>query len=200
MVYGQIGPQSYERIYVNACNVTTHYRRNQDQTYHIQKWHSGRILDGDWDLNVTPINYSLKIAACIDRFKHEKSWEETDIYSHMVTMIRKKGSFDGCLTAADIANRYERIDRLWESIRADGMKSFAVNHLSRPRERGGVLIHIGRNGQPIFGGSGCHRLAIAKILELEHFPAQLGVIHKDAFNAGVLQAYRTPPTASRHQV
>ena len=191
MRYGSTGPQSYERIYVNASAVTSHYQRNQDKKYHIQKWDSGRILDGDWDLNLAPINRSTKIAACIDHFQHGKPWEGTDAYDHMVMMIKKVGRFDGCLTTEDIVSRYNEMDQLWESIRAEGMKSFPANHLSRARERRGVLIHIGRNGQPIFGGTGCHRMAIAKILDLENFPAQLGVIHKDAFKAGALETYRT---------
>ena len=34
--------------------------------------------------------------------------------------------------------------------------------------------------QLFFGGSGCHRFAIARILELSIVPAQIGCVHKSA--------------------
>ena len=41
-------------------------------------------------------------------------------------------------------------------------------------------MHIDRQGKPIFGLGGNHRLAIALTVGLRSFPAQLGVIHPNA--------------------
>ena len=49
------------------------------------------------------------------------------------------------------------------------------------RERGGILVHIGSDGEPCFAGAGYHRFAIAKILNLR-FPAQIGCVHIEALD------------------
>lgn len=56
------------------------------------------------------------------------------------------------------------------------------------RELGGIEIHIGPEGEPIFGDSGNHRLAMALVLGLPRIPAMLGFVHEDGF--GRLADYR----------
>jgi uncharacterized ParB-like nuclease family protein len=49
------------------------------------------------------------------------------------------------------------------------------------RERGGILVHVDREGRPVYNGwSGCHRLAIARHLALPTVPVSVGVVHADA--------------------
>ena len=55
------------------------------------------------------------------------------------------------------------------------------------REVGGIYIHIGVDGKPYFGGGGCHRFAIAHILQII-FPAQIGCVHVSAIP--YLKGYR----------
>jgi hypothetical protein len=41
-------------------------------------------------------------------------------------------------------------------------------------------VHIAKNGKPVFGGNGFHRLTMAKVLELEEIPICVGMVHKGA--------------------
>jgi len=47
------------------------------------------------------------------------------------------------------------------------------------REEGGILVHIGPDGAPYFGGKGHHRLAVALAAGVDLIPAQIGVVHRD---------------------
>jgi len=56
------------------------------------------------------------------------------------------------------------------------------------REKGGILVRIGKNGKQVFGGSGFHRLAIAKVVELDLIPAYIGIVDKESIK--YLDQYR----------
>jgi hypothetical protein len=100
------------------------------------------------------------------------SWKESGAYEIMNNLIEKKGSFDNCISNEDIKARYKKIDELHNTIKSDQRIKPRLEIIPRNhREHGGILIHIGRDGQPIFGGSGCHRLSIARVLNLKKHPA-----------------------------
>ena len=98
----------------------------------------------------------------------------------MLSIIKKKPGADGCNNIDDIRQRYERLDELIEYLRLGGTFKEGTGF----RESGGVYIHIGREGEMIFAGGGCHRLAIAQKLNLKEIPAQLGVVHRDFVASG----------------
>lgn len=145
---------------------------------------SGRVIGGDWDQleNLTAIDSRFKYNACIERWKLNKTWEETGIYDFMLECIQQRnGPVDKCSSLDDILARYERLDNLFENVKLTGR--LKTQRELNPRcynEEGGIFIHIGRQNQVIFGGGGIHRLAIAKVLQLNSIPGQLGVIHPEA--------------------
>ena len=51
-------------------------------------------------------------------------------------------------------------------------------------------MHIGKNGNPFFGGGGSHRLAMAICLEVEFIPIQVGLIHEDFVLNGWREKYK----------
>lgn len=149
---------------------------------------SGHIIGGDWDLNVKPL-FNLKKTAIVKRKIDENcSWEEAGMYDFMIDMIEQYGQVDNCYGLDDIVARYEKLDNLIAYLRKGG-RYLMSDEISDFREFEGVLIHIGRNGDPIFSGGGCHRMAITHCLNLNLIPAEIGVIHRFAFESGVWKSY-----------
>ncbi len=118
------------------------------------------------------------------RLLEGKNWEAAGAYQIMNELIQKHRVHDDCKTMEDVLQRYERLDRVIFDIRSIGFLRMSKIQKGVFRESGGVYVHIGRNGEYIFGLGGCHRLAIAQALELERIPVQVGVVHKEAITNG----------------
>lgn len=138
-------------------------------TDEFRKWESvGLIATGNWDRQAESIEEFPKYRACVDRFVHGVSWEETDAIPYVLDRIEEEGEWDGCTTPEEVHDRYETMDELYHSIRENGFESVADLHPERHEDKRSfdyVAVHVGRNGELIFGLSGCHRLAIARILD-----------------------------------
>lgn len=145
---------------------------------------SGVICSGDWDLDTKPITNMIKIKACLDHWREGISWEESGIYEYMEDLIAKKSRrIDGCHSRTDIVNRYARMDLIYQEIKTDKRLKTAFERgvtTDPALEPSGVVIHFGRDGEPLFSGSGHHRLSIAIALGLTEMPVMLGAIHPRA--------------------
>jgi len=146
-------------------------------------------MPGAWDqpADVLQMEEQPKYQICKKHFVDGKSWEEAGAYKHMQELIKKKqAKVDGCETYSDIVKRYKKLDHLYEKLKAgDTFKCYRdIQGRGINRNLNGVYIHFDRNCNPIFGGGGYHRLAIAKILNLNTIPCQLGVVHKKAILSG----------------
>jgi len=184
--YGnQKAPRALETIWINSREVnafvdTTYARRD-----------SATVVAGDWDLKVVPIDSLEKIRCTKRHFIEGIPWPETGIYAYMQKLIDEYGSYDGCVTIDDIKQRYHALDDLYDYLSHGGQfKTRTQLDPTALGENRGILIHVGRNGELLFSGAGCHRLAIAQVLGLEKIPALLGVVHEQAVMNGVMSRYR----------
>ena len=149
---------------------------------------TGSILEGDWDLKTLPLETNVKYRLCKEHFIDKKAWKDIGIFEYMMDIIKnsKKGKIDNCRTLVDIYERYSKLDRLYDFLRKGG-DFLSMKKLKRFnfREHGGIYVHIGRNGQVIFGLGGIHRLSILKSLtemNSKKIPMQLGIVHREALN------------------
>jgi len=186
LLYGRVAPLFAERIYV----------RPRDCEYYCTKWnrdYSAEVRDGDWDLELSPLEQHPKFAYCQKHWVHGLSWQASGAYDLMKKLIEKReGQVDNCLTFDDIKRRYERLDEIFSIVKRErNLKPQQLHQSGIFRESGGVYIHISRNNQPVFGCGGVHRFAMAKILKLDWIPAQLGVVHKDSLEEWIV--YRNVP-------
>ena len=95
----------------------------------------------------------------------------------------------GSLPKEKIISRFNMLDRAFEETKKTRrLKTRKEVNPSNFREHDGILVHIGKNGKPYFGGNGFHRLAMAKVLKLEKIPACIGLIDKDSLK--YLDEYR----------
>jgi len=174
--YGTNGPEFGELIYINPnLHVTSLPFKHRSS--------SGKVMSGDWDLQ-PQINLESTVIykACHLRWEKDIPWEKTGIYDFMLDKIEKFGGFvDGCSNLEDVIIRYQKLDKLFKQIsQTRRLKTQKELNPSAFNEHGGLLFHIDRNNIPIYGGGGMHRFAMAKILNLNSIPAQLGVVHLSA--------------------
>lgn len=175
--YGKNAPKLFQRIWVSPEHVD---RRLSG----YPEWSSAEVVDGEWDLMAVPLVSHHKIISAYAHWRDGLSWHETGVVERILEGIEIYGSSDGCKNPEDIELRLASLDRLFESIRSAGRLKTRKEIYGRWsfRERGGIRVNIARDGQPIFGGSGYHRLAISRILGLKRIPAQIGVVHPEAIH------------------
>jgi len=195
--YGFGAPLSAQRIYVNPQHIDRVYYpslwreeipktviNNRIENLSLDRKYTGSVIGGGWDKQTIALQGCPKYRYCVERYCKGKSWKDTGAYDLMKKIIERKPGRDGCYSYSDIVKRYRRLDNIYNNVkRKRRLKSRKELSQYSFREKGGVYCHIGRNSTVIFAGGGFHRLAIAKILELESMPAQIGVVHKNAINA-----------------
>lgn len=175
--YGSSAPKYAERIWIYPRNIkmvitspVLNGRRD-----------SGEVIKDNWPLeHAIPLSKFPKIKFSIDHWTNNISWEETGLFDFMYELIDKIPGADGCYDKKDIICRYEKLDEIFKQIKEEGrLRTMEEIYPNNFREFGGVLIHVGPYGEPFFGGGGCHRFAIAYILNLP-IPAQIGCVHVSA--------------------
>ncbi len=128
------------------------------------------------------ISGSSKIKACIEHWKEGKSWEDTGIYDFTMKSIEKTGKpVGGCTTFEEVVEKYEALDRIFDFVSGGGKIHSNFGNDS--------IIHIGPNGDFLFGGGAHHRTAIAHILEVD-IPVRPFLIHEDQKSAFAKLALR----------
>jgi len=88
-----------------------------------------------------------------------------------------------------IKARFAMLDEAYHKTKKLGrLKTRKEMNPNNFREEDGILVHIAREGKPVFGGNGFHRLSIARVLELEKIPAEIGIVDKNSIH--YLKEYR----------
>lgn len=153
---------------------------------------SGRVVENWPEELEQPFENHPKLTYCWAHWREGKDWAESGAIDFMLSRIAVSptGVTDKCRTTEDVNARFATLDRIWDEVRARG--SLPTQQELDPenyREVGGILVHLGPDGDPIFSGAGCHRFAMAMLLDVP-FPAQLGCVHVSALKH--LPALRMP--------
>lgn len=186
--FGWSAPLYNERMWVDPRQIE--YMIDRQEVKKITGLHrnkaSGVIVDWSEIEHVKPITDEFRIQYCYEHWKEGKSWEEIGVIDYM-TKTKKYGSWP----RKKIESRFEMLDQAFRETKKEGrLKTREELDPSNFRESEGILVHIGPNGTLLFGGNGFHRLAIAKVLELEKIPACVGLVARDAIT--YLDEYRKP--------
>lgn len=174
--YGPAAPRAHELVFVRTGSITSALRSGVPQI------RSAAVVGGDWDLAIKPITEVTHIRQCLERWTG-RTWEEVGAIDHVLDLIDAGGGAHGGMSSReDVAQRYASVDLLRENVRSSRRLSTRREVRGRGfREHGGILIHFGREAQPIFNGwQGCHRLAAAIHCDVEWIPVQVGTVHRDA--------------------
>jgi len=135
----------------------------------------GRVQDGDWDVEFTEAFEKDKQYQSIkSHFLQDVEWEESGIIEYYENQNKKIRNDE----KKEILDYYKSIDDLYNKIKQQGYKKTRIFNPWDPRKYDVVSVHIGRDGEFIFSGSGNHRLSIAKILELDKIPVRVLMRHE----------------------
>ncbi len=154
----------YKMINTDPANI-------QRSTGHIFSKRRGWVVGGTWDNSGHQYNERTFSRAIRQRFVEDKPWEDTDLADR----------YDD----SKFRRRTEAIERLYHNISTEGYKSqrqlleeepeaawSGLNDAMHPLANE-VAVDIGRNGELLWNICGQHRLAIAKILEVDSIPVQV---------------------------
>ena len=176
ILWGKNAPKSCELAWLNPEKVDLMLKTPLPRSV------SGSVLDSDWDLETIPFDELPKNIACRAHFVDGLPWPESGAWEIMSHLFEASEKPDGCAAWEDVVERYNELDKLFETLKKG--EQFKTQYQLRGRkafrEKGGIYIHFNRHGNPVFGGGGCHRIAIAKILKLSCIPVQIGAIHPAA--------------------
>lgn len=184
--------KSHQKIYINPSNVNKSTRFFElgetkylldgsdlnDENF-INKRHKF-IVGGEWDKLTTRIENLGPYFRYMKRLSDKKSWEDVGEIEWLMKRIKQLGVQDSCRTLEDIYNRLQKIDQICNTVKRMGrLKEMKEIRKFVFREKGGVGIGIGREGELIWIGDGAHRLAMAKFFGFIKIPATLLIVHKD---------------------
>ena len=135
------------------------------------------VRGGDWDLGVTPITTSIKYRSVVEHFERGIPWDATEIFGTVyVRRLKREGRVLGCSTMSELIRRYEtQIDALFHDMKDNG---FVIILDKQGQAIDLPHVHIGREGDVLYGTRGNHRLAIAHVLGLEYIPCQVRTRHE----------------------
>lgn len=180
MAHGKKAPFYSQLIQVdpNDCSWL-----NRDLFKSSNHRYSGKIVEGNWDIEGMPLLEHPKINACYLHWEKGVDWKDTGVYEYLLDQIKQRGVADFCTNIEQIKMRYEKLDVIFEQMRKEKRmltgKELGVGSF---RGEGNGFIHFGRNGAPVYGGGFLHRFAAARILRLSKIPAQVGLVHPKGIN------------------
>lgn len=127
------------------------------------------IKCGDWDTDLPQITNQPKYIACKARVEDGLTWEETGIVDHLATRLEPDdvdAIEHGCESREDLVDLYEgQREALYKRLAHEGYQRDASPVCCR--------IHIGRDGELLFGEGGRHRFYLSRILGIETVPVQV---------------------------
>ena len=140
-----------------------------------QNLYCNDILPGDWDRRTRPLDHTVKYRSTVQHFRDGVAWRDTELFAKDYHDRLNAGDVvKGTRDMAALLRHYDtRVDALYDDIKDQGFRVSFNEH--------GVMdiphIHIGRDGDMLFGNNGNHRLAIAKLLGVERIPCHVRARH-----------------------
>jgi len=146
--------------------------------------YTGKLFMKDWDLTQNLMKFEERgsYKAYYQHFIEGREWKETEFYQAVLNEM-ENGMFKwGCSSEEEFIKRCKELDKLYEDIKKNGLKTQKMLGKGRILKHKGIRevedeiqVAINRNGDLIFY-DGQNRLAIAKILDLDKIPFK--IIHR----------------------
>lgn len=164
-----------------------------DVTHEIRSDQFGRrvpyfgIVNGDWYERTTPLAESGTYQMLVAHFGDGVPWEETQYFDHVREKLERGEHHDrldsSTQSVAEFRNYLSFLDDLYQTIRDNGYRRQTElesddDFCDRNKKPflNEIQVCVGPDGE-IFHKTGGHRLAIAKVLELDEIPVRTRVRH-----------------------
>lgn len=150
----------------------------------------GRVYNGSWDLTNEEFTSKVVYKSLEKHFLEDVPWEKTQYYKNKYNKLKQRKPTRGCSSVEDLPEYFAEIDKLYSNIVEKGYQTQQILKSKNPDETirknldapttsmNEIGVSIGRNGRLIKHIRGRHRLAIAKIAEIDKVPVQVLVRHK----------------------
>lgn len=143
------------------------------------------VAGGEWDRPEIRFTDLPIYRGMAERIEHATPWEDTEFFSVYADRIERGDEPWGCSSRAELRERCGHVDSVWRRIDSEGYRS--------QRELGKypvdeINVNVGRSGDLLFN-DGRHRLAAARLLDVDRVPVRILVVH-EAFD-GALPPSRT---------
>ncbi|MDR9432024.1 MAG: hypothetical protein RI568_15185 [Natronomonas sp.] len=156
---------------------------------------TGRVLDGDWDRNVSLFEETPRFESFRAHFKRGVDWRDTSYFRDSARDIRRNES-NRYATVSELEAACDRYDRIYGEIDANGYRTqreLLEADSARGLRNGGrgffnlgeqavvrheIAMNVARNGTFLLN-DGRHRLAIALLLDLDRVPVRIVVRHAE---------------------
>ena len=188
--------------YVDPLKIDRFSARKDLHSVREAKYEIGSVIGGRWDtddysgrryntkkplLYANTVSDTLLFQAMEKRYLEGCEWEETDFFKEITAYVDgSKQIWHGSTTKGDIKRRCEKIDTLYHNIEESGYLTQRELHGYRPsiddsfgflNERiDEITVDLSRDGDFLLVDSK-HRLAIARLLEIDRVPVTVLVRH-----------------------
>lgn len=151
------------------------------------------VKDGEWDRHTRAVTEDVVSESFRERFEQGCSWEETEYHSFMLDRLNcSSGEWQQYRELSDVRRRYDRLDRLYETIKSVGYKpqheltdeqfvDFTNKNqglgITLPPEFREVSVYVSRDGEFMWA-AGMHRLCIAQLVGVETIPVRIRLRHE----------------------
>ena len=156
------------------------FKNHNKKRYNDGKYYgkAGCVIPGSWDKKGNKFQANHIYTALKKRFSEGKDWKDTSFY---LRFLDKNSSRNWKSYRKEKLGKYEE---LYKEIKLNGYKSQKEidNRISSQDEREGSAVNeievaVGRDGE-IYFLDGRHRLALAKIMNIERIPVIVNVWHE----------------------
>ncbi len=138
----------------------------------------GRIADGDWDLKTMPFEELDVFQSFKAHFIDGVNWNDTELYTRIISYFKRGSVRSGCASIEEFNQKLDDYENLYQSILKNGYRLQTKISSSRPfGNEDEIIVHIARDGDYIFT-NGRHRLAVAKLLDIDSVAVKVGKRHK----------------------
>ncbi len=191
-VFGAAAPRTAELIWVDPKKINF-YLEDLPEGLSIRRI-SGRIVDFERrGLHFSPLEDLVQVKSSLMHWRDGLPWEKTPDFIRGMSRVKLLRAGIRRNTKSAILRRYRKLDELYQRIEKE--RSFKTQKQLKRwnfREYGGVQVGIDGAGRfAVMRGSGLHRVTIAKLLDLPHIPAMVGLVDVNAIS--YLELLRQPP-------
>ena len=135
----------------------------------------GRVLGGDWDRAVLPLQETAVYRGLHQRFAEGRCWLDTDLHPARYERLcpNEPVQYEN-YSEADLSARGAALDRLYGRLAEQGFR----DHASRGEPAGTEMnVAVTRMGAYARHAGGLHRLIMAQLLGLPRIPVRVFVVH-----------------------
>lgn len=148
--------------------------------FYVKNKQFGKIVAGDWDMNRIPFHEFDVYKSFYQRLIEKSEWENTSYYKDHIYQLKRGKSFNRTNVVSEIIPRLEYMENLFDKIRVEGYgtQTYIKGQNERLSNMDEITCRISRFGEYLFE-DGRHRLAIAKLLNLEKIAIRITWRHQE---------------------